>query len=337
MKSAIKKFLSIILATITLLSTCSATMWAFAADEETSVVDSGFCGLNGDNLKWTLYSDGELVISGTGEMDWYNINGDKNTKKLAPWTNYYDNIAVITIEEGVTSIGNDAFVGDNIQYHKINIPKSLEYFEGNIFDRTRQYQTPGKHIAFCYAGSQYDWNCVKKIGFTLVYNEQTQEVEKRHMDSSYNNNIYYTGYRDYIVLYFDGEKPDDFCKIEKTTVYVSHSPREKIELYAHYYVDDCNDCELVWTIDGDSKFIKGDENKTTSGNEVTIRFKGDTTVNLKIVAPNGEIIAEDDIFLKSSVDTSLSFWERLENRIANTFYMFLVILGVFGGTLGSIF
>lgn len=132
MKSAIKKFLSIILATITLLSTCSATMWAFAADEETSVVNSGFCGLNGDNLKWTLYSDGELVISGTGEMDWYNINGDKNTKKLAPWTNYYDNIAVITIEEGVTSIGNDAFVGDNIQYHKINIPKSLEYFEGNI-------------------------------------------------------------------------------------------------------------------------------------------------------------------------------------------------------------
>ena len=28
---------------------------------------------------------------------------------------------------------------------------------------------------------------------------------------------------------------------------------------------------------------------------------------------------------------------RLENRIANTFYMFLVVLGVFGGALGSIF
>ena len=138
-------------------------------------------------------------------------------------------------------------------------------------------------------------------------------------------------------MYFDGEKPDDFCKIEKTTVYVSHSPREKVELYAHYYVDDCNDCELIWTIDGDSRFIKGDEKKTTTGNEVTIRFKDNTTVNLKIVAPNGEIIAEDDIFLKSSVDTSLSFWERLENKIAETFYMIFLIISVCIGALGSMF
>ncbi len=337
MKSHIKNTLSIILTTIILLSTFSVAIYGFASSEDKSVINSGFCGLYGDNLKWTLYSNGELVISGTGEMDWYFTTGEFKKEKLAPWKQYYDDIAVITIEDGVTSIGNDAFIDEGIQYHKINIPKSLEYFEGNIFELAKQYQIPGKHIAFCYAGSQSEWNRVERKNYEFIFNKQSQEIERRYFNSNYFNNVEYIGFHDYIGLYFNGEKPDNFCKIEKTTVYVSHSPREKIELYAHYYVDDCSGCKLVWTIDGDSKFIKGDENKTTSGNEVTIRFKGDTTVNLKILASNGEIIAEDDIFLKSSVDTSLSFWERLENRIANTFYMFLVILGVFGGTLGSIF
>lgn len=337
MKKSFIKVISIILSTIMLFSTCSVAMCGFAASEDKSVIDSGFCGLYGDNLKWTLYSNGELVISGTGEMDWYNNFGTEYTTKVSPWAEYYDDIEVITIEEGVTSIGKDAIIGENIQYYKVNIPKSLEYFEGNIFETAKQYQIPGKHIAFCYAGSHHEWHYVARIMYTPVYNEQTQEIEKRHLDVIYDNYISDTAYNEYIGLYFDGEKPDDFCKIIKSATPISYSPREKIELYAHYYVDDCSDCELVWTIDGDSKFIKGDENKTTSGNEVTIRFKDDTTVNLKIVASNGEILAEDDIFLKSSVDTSLSLWERIENRIEGTLYMFLLILSVFGGALGSIF
>ena len=52
MKKA-NKILSVFLVSIMLLSLCSATMWAFATNEETPVVDSGFCGLNGDNLKLT--------------------------------------------------------------------------------------------------------------------------------------------------------------------------------------------------------------------------------------------------------------------------------------------
>lgn len=332
-----KKILSIILATIMLLSICSATMWAFATDEEKSVVDSGFCGLQGDNLKWTFYSDGELVISGNGEMDWYYTTGESKKEKFAPWEKYYDDIAVITIEEGVTGIGNDAFISENIQYHKINIPKSLEYFEGDIFELAKQYQILGKHIAFCYAGSQTEWNKVKRIDYYINYNKNIQEFVRQRIGLYYENNVQYTGYRDYIGLYFNGEKPDDFCKIEKTTAYVSYNPREKVELYAHYYVDDYSNCELVWTIDGDSKFIKGDENKTTTGNDVLIRFKDNTTVNLKVVTSSGAIIAEDDIFLKSSVDTSLSFWERLENSIASTFYMITVIISVYIGALGSIF
>ena len=32
------------------------------------VVDSGECGAEGDNVTWVLYDDGELVLSGTGDI-----------------------------------------------------------------------------------------------------------------------------------------------------------------------------------------------------------------------------------------------------------------------------
>ena len=41
---------------------------AFAATE----VASGTCGANGDNLTWTLDSDGTLTISGSGAMADYD-------------------------------------------------------------------------------------------------------------------------------------------------------------------------------------------------------------------------------------------------------------------------
>ena len=48
---------------------------------EPSAVDSGTCGLNGDNLTWALYGDRELVIAGTGEMADYDFH-------TAPWNEH---------------------------------------------------------------------------------------------------------------------------------------------------------------------------------------------------------------------------------------------------------
>ena len=65
----------------------------FAAE----VTETGSCG---ENLTYTLYDDGELVISGTGKMtDWEDNS--------SPW--YGKNIIKVTIGSGVTSIGNNAF------------------------------------------------------------------------------------------------------------------------------------------------------------------------------------------------------------------------------------
>lgn len=61
---------------------------------------------NGDanqNITWTLYDDGELVITGSGDMPEYT------EQQLAPWNKYKKQIKHITIEKGITGIGSYAF------------------------------------------------------------------------------------------------------------------------------------------------------------------------------------------------------------------------------------
>ncbi len=68
-----------------------------------TLLASGYCGAQGDNLTWTLYDDGSLVISGTGEMENYLLGSN-------PWWNYLDSILTVTVEPGVTGIGREGFV-----------------------------------------------------------------------------------------------------------------------------------------------------------------------------------------------------------------------------------
>jgi hypothetical protein len=60
-------------------------------------------GKCGENLTWIL-SEGTLTISGTGAMSNYSSSN-------VPWYSYRNSIKTVIIEDGVTSIGNDAFVG----------------------------------------------------------------------------------------------------------------------------------------------------------------------------------------------------------------------------------
>ncbi|MBQ4603712.1 MAG: hypothetical protein IJB16_03825, partial [Clostridia bacterium] len=77
MKGKIKRISVLVLCAALLLATVNT---AFAQEPRT-VIDSGYCGAQGENLAWTLYDDGELVISGEGEMDWYCVDwkGNKYT------------------------------------------------------------------------------------------------------------------------------------------------------------------------------------------------------------------------------------------------------------------
>ncbi len=79
---------------------------------EPYIIDSGVCG---DNLTWKLYETGLLNITGTGDMSNYDY---------APWYSYRNFISKVSIDYGVTRIGDEAF------YHctsltEITIPDSV--------------------------------------------------------------------------------------------------------------------------------------------------------------------------------------------------------------------
>ena len=63
---------------------------AFASTDD--IVDSGSCGAD---VTYKLYSDGELVISGTGDMANYLSN------EPVPWYMHKDGIQKITISLGI--------------------------------------------------------------------------------------------------------------------------------------------------------------------------------------------------------------------------------------------
>ncbi|MBQ8250013.1 MAG: leucine-rich repeat domain-containing protein [Clostridia bacterium] len=78
----------------------SENSYTFVSFTDRTVVASGACGAAAN---WTLYEDGELDITGTGAM--YNYTGSST----APWYSYRDQITSVTVNAGITTIGNYAF------------------------------------------------------------------------------------------------------------------------------------------------------------------------------------------------------------------------------------
>lgn len=93
---------------LTLCMLAALTAEIFAAD----IIDSGYCGGEGDgtNLTWTFDSNGVLTIRGTGRMKDYS----KKNNQEAPWRpilldSKFSNMKEIRILDGVESVGNYAF------------------------------------------------------------------------------------------------------------------------------------------------------------------------------------------------------------------------------------
>lgn len=85
-------------------------------DEMTGdVISVGSCG---NNINYVLFSDGKLILKGTGEM--YNCD-DSDNKSL-----FYDNSAIksVIISEGITDIGEFAFYFCN-NLTEVTLPSTL--------------------------------------------------------------------------------------------------------------------------------------------------------------------------------------------------------------------
>lgn len=113
-------------------------------EEENSIAASGTCG---ENLTWTLDSDGLLTVSGTGTMDygdsskiWMDKRDEVKTAVLKPGVtsigfaafNACTNLTNITIPESVTSIGAMAF-GNCTALKSVVLPAGITKIDDYTF------------------------------------------------------------------------------------------------------------------------------------------------------------------------------------------------------------
>lgn len=307
MKTNFKRILSIIMCAVMLFTALPTA--SFAADR--AVIDSGTCGAQGDNLTWTLYDDGELVIGGEGEMDWYDVDSE-HYPKLPPWYGHYDKIDVITVMEGVTSIGHHAFftgLKENgkapAKYYKITLPRSLVFAEGKIFDILSRNRIPGQHLAFCYAGSESDWTNVEFKNCSIRY-EDDKPAELTYIGGTFGNRIVSS---DFEKLYFNGEEPENFCELQR---YYS----DDIDIVTHYYAPDAE--KIVWyAVHGDEVAKVGE---IPTGEYVTAEIRlpaikeGDLYVKAELVDADGNVIVASENFLIQSIPVDdRTFGEKVED------------------------
>ena len=89
--------------------------------------ENPYSGTCGENLTWSLdVETGELTISGTGKMANYSSTSP------APWDEYKDKIKKLIVADGVTTIGNDTFIGcKNLE--EIDLPESITKIGDSAF------------------------------------------------------------------------------------------------------------------------------------------------------------------------------------------------------------
>ena len=85
---------------------------------------SGTCG---DNISWLLNTtDSTLAITGSGEMDTYN--------NPAPWRLYSSYIKIVSLSDGITNIGYEAFASCS-NLTTVNFPNSITVIGSYAFSR----------------------------------------------------------------------------------------------------------------------------------------------------------------------------------------------------------
>ena len=99
------------------------------SSEEPCIIASGTCGAEGDgsNLTWQLSCDSVLTISGTGAM-----NNNYNGSYPFEYNDYKSLIKYVVMQEGVTTIGDYAFVKSR-NLISILLPASLQEIHSEAF------------------------------------------------------------------------------------------------------------------------------------------------------------------------------------------------------------
>ncbi len=148
-----------------------AYLESIVAENSTTETDDNimYSGACGETATWNFYADGTLIISGTGDANSFTV----------PWDGIKSQVIKVTIENGITGIGNSMFyqfsnlsdvtIPDSVgsigwlafsgctSLTTITIPNSVEFIDGTAFKD-------------CYNLSHIDIsNSIKSINSELFY------------------------------------------------------------------------------------------------------------------------------------------------------------------------
>ncbi len=240
--------------------------------EHTSVIASGNCG---DNLTWTLYKDGELVISGTGFMDmewvspsdapWYSYSNDIKTVNIGNGVKFIscyafygcDNLTSVTIGNAVMEIGQNAFAFcDNLK--SVTIPDSVMFISYNAFygcDSLASITIPYSVIS---VSTEQFCNCENLTNITVDDNNQYYSSE---------NGILFSKDKSTLLCYPGGKTAKEYTLPD----YVTDIGEQAFS--GNAYIETLNIPESVTTIDDQAFYGCDSLTSITIPDSVTVNGK----------------------------------------------------------------
>ena len=192
-----------------------ANISAYAA---TDITASGSCG---QNANWTLYSNGTLVIDGTGAMSDYTNGG--------PWyTDYNDSINKVIIKDGITKVGDASLImlkltsglklGNSVKEigKKAFFGSRIEFMQLSASTKTMGYFAFQQSYVACafFDGTESEWQSIStgtsmfRQPSRIYYNIKLNNFENIQAIVSNSETIYSTLTNSVLDVYGTGEMPD---------------------------------------------------------------------------------------------------------------------------------